>query len=78
MNIKVLNWIFKSKGVTIWITIETETEEQTHCDTTVSAARCNAQYCLKTTRLKTFGSYLVLIRAFWMIFFSDFLDEQNG
>jgi hypothetical protein len=25
----------------------------------VPAARCNAQYDLKTTRLKTFGSYLV-------------------
>jgi hypothetical protein len=25
----------------------------------VSAARCNAQYSFKTTRLKTFGSHLV-------------------
>jgi len=27
----------------------------------VSAARCNAQYSFKTTRLKTFGSHLVYI-----------------
>jgi len=27
----------------------------------VSAARCNAQYSFKTTRLKTFGSHLVLL-----------------
>jgi len=28
----ILNWILKSRGVTIWITTETETEGQTHCD----------------------------------------------
>jgi hypothetical protein len=32
MNTKVLNWIFKSRAVTIPITTETEREGQTHCD----------------------------------------------
>jgi len=35
---------------------------------TVSAARCNTQYSFKTTRLKTSGSHLVLLKYMsWII-----------
>jgi choline-glycine betaine transporter len=44
----------------------------------VSAARCNAQYSFKTTRLKTFGSHLVWVVKMCTVFVLIMIRSRCG